>query len=59
MRGYAMVALENVALWHERDISHSSAERVIVPDATITLDYMLSKAVTMFDKLVPYPEKYE
>jgi adenylosuccinate lyase len=41
LRGYAMVGLENVALWHERDISHSSAERVVLPDATIALDYML------------------
>ena len=43
IRGYAMTAMENVALWHERDISHSSAERVILPDATIALDYMLVK----------------
>ena len=43
LRGYALTGLENVALWHERDISHSSAERVIVPDATIALDYMLAK----------------
>ena len=42
LRGYATTALENVALWHERDISHSSAERIILPDACITLDYMLS-----------------
>ena len=43
LRGYALAGLENVALWHERDISHSSAERVIIPDATIALDYMLAK----------------
>lgn len=43
MRGYMVTAYENVALWHERDISHSSAERVILPDATITLNYMLNR----------------
>ena len=43
MRGNAVAALENVALWHERDISHSSAERIILPDSCILLDYMLSK----------------
>jgi adenylosuccinate lyase len=49
-------ALENVALWHERDISHSSVERVIGPDATIVLDFMLNRAVGVIDKLVVYPE---
>jgi len=47
IRGYAVTAMENVALWHERDISHSSAERVILPDATIALDYMLAKLETL------------
>ncbi len=52
LRGNATAALENVALWHERDISHSSVERVIVPDSTIILDYMLKKAVVLIEKLV-------
>lgn len=47
LRGYAATAMENVALWHERDISHSSAERIILPDATILLDYMLDKLATL------------
>lgn len=51
IRGYAVTAMENVALWHERDISHSSAERVILPDATIALDYMLAKLAGMVEKL--------
>ncbi|MGA1194172.1 MAG: adenylosuccinate lyase [Kiritimatiellia bacterium] len=51
IRGYAVTAMENVALWHERDISHSSAERVILPDATIALDYMLAKLAGMIEKL--------
>ncbi len=59
LRGYAVAALENVPLWHERDISHSSVERVIIPDGTIALDYMLGKAITLFDKLVPYPENMD
>src|SRR4029453_14763660 len=50
--GYAIVGLEDVALWHERDISHSSAERVVLPDASITLDYMLAKAASLIDTLV-------
>jgi adenylosuccinate lyase len=57
IRGYAVVAMENVALWHERDISHSSAERVILPDATITLDYMLFKWTRLMDNLLVYPER--
>jgi adenylosuccinate lyase len=57
VRSYSIVALENVALWHERDISHSSAERVIGPDATIILDFMLSRFAGMMDKLVVYPEQ--
>ncbi len=57
MRSYAVAALEDVALWHERDISHSSVERVIGPDATITLDFMLGRFTGMMDKLIVYPEK--
>ena len=56
IRGYAVSALENVALWHERDISHSSVERVIGPDATILLDFMLNRAAGLIDNLVVYPE---
>ncbi len=52
LRGYAAAALENQPLWHERDISHSSAERVLLPDATILLDYMLAKMTTLVDGLV-------
>ena len=51
LRGYAMTGLENVALWHERDISHSSAERVIFPDACIALDYMLHLLIRVLDGL--------
>lgn len=57
VRGYSIVGLENVALWHERDISHSSAERVVLPDASIALDYMLQKATGLIDGLVVYPER--
>ncbi|NDD64537.1 MAG: adenylosuccinate lyase, partial [Acidobacteria bacterium] len=57
VRGYAVTGLENNALWHERDISHSSAERVILPDACITVDYMLAKAATLLDTLVVRPER--
>ncbi len=57
VRANAQVALENVALWHERDISHSSAERVIVPDSTILVDYMLAKTITLLDGLMVYPER--
>jgi adenylosuccinate lyase len=56
LRGNAQAALENVALWHERDISHSSVERVICPDSTIALDYMLYLATNLIDKLLVYPE---
>lgn len=56
MRGYALSAMENVALWHERDISHSSVERVILPDATITLDYMLVKFTAVVKDLIVYPD---
>ena len=55
VRGNAQVALENVALWHERDISHSSAERVILPDTTILADYLLDKAATLMERLLVYP----
>jgi adenylosuccinate lyase len=55
IRGMAVPALENVALWHERDISHSSAERVIAPDATIALDFALARLAGVIDKLVVYP----
>jgi len=57
LRGWAVAALENVPLWHERDISHSSAERVIGPDATITLDFMLERTRSIIEKLVVYPER--
>ncbi len=57
MRSYALSALEDVALWHERDISHSSVERVIGPDATILLDFMLSRFTGLVEKLVVYPER--
>jgi adenylosuccinate lyase len=56
VRAYAMPALENVALWHERDISHSSVERMIGPDATATLDFALTRLASIIDKLVVYPE---
>ncbi|MCB0751340.1 MAG: adenylosuccinate lyase, partial [Ignavibacteriae bacterium] len=56
LRGNAMAALENVALWHERDISHSSVERVIVPDSTIALNYMLNLMIKLVDNLLIYPE---
>lgn len=52
MRGYMITAFENVALWHERDISHSSAERIIFPDATLLLDYMLNRLTKIIDQLV-------
>jgi adenylosuccinate lyase len=57
VRAYALPALEDVALWHERDISHSSVERYIGPDATITLDFALMRAATLVDRLVVYPER--
>jgi adenylosuccinate lyase len=56
VRAYALPALENVALWHERDISHSSVERMIGPDATVTLDFALARMVGVIDKLVVYPQ---
>lgn len=59
VRGYAVPAMENVALWHERDISHSSVERYIGPDATITLDFALARLTGVIDKLVIYPERMQ
>ncbi len=57
VRGYVNPALENVALWHERDISHSSVERMIGPDATVTLDFALNRLIGLVDKLVVYPDR--
>ena len=57
LRGYMVTAFENVALWHERDISHSSAERVLLPDATIVLDYALDRLARVVETLVVYPER--
>jgi adenylosuccinate lyase len=57
MRANAQTAFENVALWHERDISHSSAERVIFPDSTILADYLLAKTANLIDKLLVYPAR--
>jgi len=59
VRGYVTPAMENVALWHERDISHSSVERYIGPDATITLDFALARLTGVMDKLVVYPARME
>ena len=56
LRGNALAAMENVALWHERDISHSSVERVIGPDSTILLDYMLSRLTRVLDRLTVFPD---
>jgi adenylosuccinate lyase len=57
LRGNAQAAFENVALWHERDISHSSVERVIFPDSTILADYLLAKTTDLIDRLLVYPER--
>jgi adenylosuccinate lyase len=57
VRANSLVGLENIALWHERDISHSSAERVVLPDSSIALDYMLQKMASLVDGLVIYPER--
>ena len=57
LRTNAMAAMENVALWHERDISHSSVERVIFPDSTILMDYLLDKTASLVDRLVVYPQR--
>ena len=56
IRGHMVTAYENVSLWHERDISHSSAERIILPDATTLLDYMLHRFATIVDNLTVFPE---
>jgi adenylosuccinate lyase len=56
VRAYAMPAMENVVLWHERDISHSSAERMIAPDSTVTLDFALNRLAGVIEKLVVYPD---
>jgi adenylosuccinate lyase len=56
LRGNALAAMENMPLWHERDISHSSVERVIIPDSTLALDYMLNKTIQVMDGLAVYPE---
>lgn len=57
LRGWATTAMENIALWHERDISHSSVERVIIPDATITIYYMLHKTIQIIDGMVVHPDR--
>lgn len=57
IRANSLVGFENVALWHERDISHSSAERVVLPDSSIALDYILQKTINLIDGLVVYPER--
>jgi adenylosuccinate lyase len=57
LRSNAVAAMENVALWHERDISHSSVERIIFPDSTILTDYLLDKTATLIERLVVYPER--
>ena len=59
LRGYMVSAYENVALWHERDISHSSVERVIIPDATIVLDYALARMAGIIENLAVYPERMQ
>jgi adenylosuccinate lyase len=57
LRGNAQAAFENIALWHERDISHSSVERIIFPDSTILVDYLLAKTTDLIDRLLVYPER--
>jgi adenylosuccinate lyase len=57
LRSNALAAMENVALWHERDISHSSVERIIFPDSTILADYLLDKTASLIEKLVVYPDR--
>ena len=59
LRGNCVAAMENVALWHERDISHSSVERVILPDSTTLLDYMLVKLTDIVDRLLVYPARMQ
>jgi len=57
LRGNAIAGMENISLWHERDITHSSVERVIIPDSTILLDYMLDRFTNVVEKLIVYPER--
>jgi len=57
VRANSIVGLENIALWHERDISHSSAERVVLPDSSIATDYMLDKMASLIDGLIVYPDR--
>ena len=57
LRGNAQAAFEDIPLWHERDISHSSVERVIFPDSTILVDYLLAKTTDLIDRLLVYPER--
>jgi len=57
LRGNAQAAFEDIALWHERDISHSSVERVIFPDSTVLVDYLLAKTTSLIDRLLVYPER--
>ncbi|MBR1590372.1 MAG: adenylosuccinate lyase, partial [Acidaminococcaceae bacterium] len=57
VQGYVLPAFENIPLWHERDISHSSVERVMLPDATTALDYILNETINLIDRLLVYPEK--
>ncbi len=59
VRANSLAAMENVALWHERDISHSSVERIIIPDSTILIDYMLARFTSLVDKLIVYPRNME
>src|ERR1700745_1763775 len=59
LRGHAVTAMENVALWHERNISHSSAERIVLPDSSILLDYMLAKLTELVEGLQVYPERMQ
>jgi len=59
VRAYVTPAMENVVLWHERDISHSSAERMIAPDATVTLDFALDRLAGLIEKLLIYPENMQ
>jgi adenylosuccinate lyase len=59
VRAYVTPAMENVVLWHERDISHSSAERMIAPDATVTLDFALNRLAGLIEKLLIYPENMQ
>ena len=57
VRGYSIAALEDISLWHERDISHSSVERIIIPDGTILLDFMLQRFIAIMKSLVVFPER--